>query len=423
MKIGLFLPVYYEGGSFRIAKLYAKLLKHYADQSGQKLEIVFGNTEGKYDYDTDLNDLAEIGIEIRYLEMKKISSTEARYLTKFLNLPPEPFEKFKGDFIVPYDRGNGYLDCDFWFFMVDRIFGTVLPVRPFGIFATDFIQRYVPDIFDPLMYTQQDTLTTLYRNFRNADLAFACTPGTASDLVSYVGREKEIVVLDPLFDDSFIKNKHFGPRMPSGDYFVWVTNGTIHKNHERAIKALDRYYSKYNGKLKCVVTGVYTHFFNPDLDRNTYSQLHPYLRLINDKIAQNEVLKKNLLIKGNIPDSEYQEIVSKSRFLWHNVIADNGTFSVIEAARMGVRSLSSRYPQQESIESKFNLGMKFFDPFDVEDAAKGLHLMEANETPYVPPEDNLKKYSQHGASENIGSKLYNSILRSIKNVQRSDFVP
>nr|BFD62741.1 hypothetical protein BdHM001_14220 [Bdellovibrio sp. HM001] len=423
MKIGLFLPVYYEGGSFRIAKIYAKLLKNYSDKFGLNLQIVFGNTDSRYDLDTDLGDLVDMGIEIRHLEMKRFTAQEGLEYCELLGLKKENLRSYKGDYVVPFDGGNGYLDCDFWLFMVDRLDGAVLPFRAFGIFATDFIQRYIPDIFDSGLYANPIFLNTIYRNFRNADVAFASSPGTAEDLLSYVGRKKEITLLDPLYDDSFIEKFVSGPREPQGDYFVWVTNGSIHKNHIRAVKALELYYSKFGGKLKCVMTGVHTHFFDPEIDRGIYNQMHPYHRLVNDAIARSENVRKNLLIKGNVSDREYQEVVSGARFLWHNVITDNGTFSVIEAARMGVRALSSRYPQQEHIDRSFSLNMKFFDPFDIKDAAAALSDMEKDLTPYVPPFEKLKNYSYHGACEVVGAKVYSSILKSIQLRDYADFIP
>ena len=422
LKIGVFLPVHYEGGSFRLAKLYAKLLKKYADSNKVDLQIVFGNTNGQYNVETDMADLKELGIEIRYLEMKKMSHEQARQYYGYLKLNVLDIPEQNEEFVVPYDRANGFQDCDFWLFMVDRIFGTVLPLKPYGIFATDFIQRYVPDIFDEKMYADQKLLTTIYRNFRNADLAFACTDGTAKDLLTYVGRSGPIVLFDPLVDDTFIKNKRSGPCTPSGDYFIWVTNGTIHKNHERALRALKSYYEKHRGKLKCVVTGVHTHFFDPKMGRDLYGQLHPYHRKINDIIGQSSSLLDNLVIKGNISDDEFQKLVSGSRFLWHNVIADNGTFSVIEAARMGIRSLSSRYPQQVYIDRKFNLGMNFFDPFNVAEAADKLIEMEKNETPYTPPEENLNRYNQVGASYSIGNQIYTSISEIVNKNEKPKFI-
>lgn len=423
MKVGILLPMHYEGGTFRLAKLYAKMLRLHAMKTGADLQVVFGNTEGKYDPQTDLRDLAELGIEIRHLEMRQLSAEQGLEYVDFLKLRRENLEGFRGQYAVPYDRGNGYMDCDFWFFMVDRIFGTVLPLKPFGIFATDFIQRYVPDIFEEQHYAKPEFLTTLYRNFRNADLAFASTPGTARDLLSYVGRAKRTVVLDTLFDDSFIKHRREEGRKPEGDYFVWATNGTIHKNHERALKALILYYEKHGGTLECRVTGVHTRFFDPSAAPEAREKFHPYHRKINEMIAASPTLRSRVRIMGNMGDSEYQDMVAGSRFLWHNVLADNGTFSVIEAACMGIRSLSSRYPQQEFIDRSFGLGMKLFDPFDIVGAARALREMQDDGSIYVPPVDRLRALSQDGASARVGAVIHSAMIQALEESRHDEFIP
>lgn len=415
MRIGVFLSVPYEGGSLRLAKIYAKMLMRYGKENCVDLKVVFSNTEGSYNVERDLQDLVDEGIEIRHFEWKFFNSSEAVEYSDFLKIPCGRLNMQDTTYCVPYDRSSGYLDCDFWLFMVDRIPGVVLPFRPFGIFATDFIQRYIPDIFPTECYEGKNSfLLNIFRNFRNAHATYACTPKTVEDLKDYVGRFGSITELEPVLDDSFLDLKKESLKKEGEDYFVWVTNGTIHKNHERALSSLVKYYTQHGGRLKCVVTGVQTASFDPNLESSFKNNMHPYLRRVNEIISGESVLRDNIKIMGNIPDARYRDILAGAKFLWHNVLVDNGTFSVIEAAKLGVRSLSSRYPQQEYIDQHFDLGMEFFDPYNIADAALKLKLMEKEGWLQKPRTEQIDQYVWSAAYKTIGPVLMKSINDAIE---------
>ncbi|MDT4883679.1 hypothetical protein FQZ97_1197410 [compost metagenome] len=70
-------------------------------------------------------------------------------------------------------------------------------------------------------------------------------------------------------------------------------------------------------------------------------------------------------------------MLSNAAFLWHAGRVDNGTFSVIEAASLGVPSLSSRYPAMEEIESQFSLNLAWMDASDPIAMAHALKDMES----------------------------------------------
>ena len=81
-----------------------------------------------------------------------------------------------------------------------------------------------------------------------------------------------------------------------------------------------------------------------------------------------------------VNDSEYVAIVRNSQFLVHNVLADNGTFSVIEAAILGRPSMSSDYPQMRELNKQFELDLQFFDAFDIDGTAKMMSGLEGTQT-------------------------------------------
>ena len=163
-------------------------------------------------------------------------------------------------------------------------------------------------------------------------------------------------------------------RKPAGrrigaNYFLWTTNLAAHKNHENALKALQIYYERLDGQLNCHVTGV-------GADR-LLTEPHPHLQSLPGIIAKSPKLKNRLRLLGELPDASYRTRLAGARFLWHAASIDNGTFSVIEAAYLGVPALSSIYPAMQEINSQYLLGLSWMDAHDPDDMATQLKHMES----------------------------------------------
>jgi len=100
--------------------------------------------------------------------------------------------------------------------------------------------------------------------------------------------------------------------------------------------------------------------------------------------ALDPTVRRRIRFLGAVPDDAYARVLRSARFLAHNVIADNGTFSAVEAALLGTPSVSSDYPQMREIDEAFGLGLRFFDPFDERATAEALL---AGESLPPPPDD------------------------------------
>ncbi|MGC1223029.1 MAG: hypothetical protein WA872_14725, partial [Candidatus Sulfotelmatobacter sp.] len=72
----------------------------------------------------------------------------------------------------------------------------------------------------------------------------------------------------------------------------------------------------------------------------------------------------------------HKSYLRHAQFLWHNVIYDNGTALAIEAAQMGVRTLSADYPQMRYLCATFGINALFFPAFDATRSAAALKEME-----------------------------------------------
>jgi glycosyltransferase involved in cell wall biosynthesis len=79
-----------------------------------------------------------------------------------------------------------------------------------------------------------------------------------------------------------------------------------------------------------------------------------------------------------LPDQNYQAQLGCAAFLWHPGRIDNGTFSVVEAAHLGVPALSSDYPAMREIDQQFSLHLTWMDPDDPNNMARQLKRLETD---------------------------------------------
>ncbi|MFH0963961.1 MAG: glycosyltransferase [Planctomycetota bacterium] len=371
-RVAVFVPELYQGGTLRAAKDVAKMISLGASRIGADTDVVFGYRPGVITPAIDLKDLWEAGIATREIGFRLVKAEHARVMTRLEGVD-RPLTN--DTYCLISDGANDFLDCDLWLLISDRLQVPLLPLRPFGIFVFDCIQRYVPEIWGDEGWVLQST--AFIPLLRNADFILATTPSTLNDLNSFVGVPRARLRRIPMFFEKLALHPDDVPSPSPRDYFVWTSNSTPHKNHERVLEALARYYDHLGGRLKAVMVGQCTEDFDPRR-KYPFQRSDPvYAEKIRRLIAQRPSLKENLDIRGYPPDEAYLSIIRNARFLLHANLYDNGSFSVIDAAYLGAPSLSSRYPAMEFMNESFDLNLTFFDPFDVVDIAAKLKEMEA----------------------------------------------
>jgi glycosyltransferase involved in cell wall biosynthesis len=390
-RLAVLLPHAYLGGTIR---LLLNLVRHLAARwSGP---VVLGVPADHLE--TIAADLAVLrrelpGLEVRGLWWRQLWPDEARGLAAEAGLDVGRW--ISGRYQVPGDGATDFLDCAFWLFVSDRLAYPLVPLRPYAVFVTDHLQRYVPEIFNDTAYATPDSAAwNFLRNVRNADLVVATSRDTAADAISYAGALGPVVRLPTTLDvDHFerLAAEAAGERddemLPQRPFFAWVTNPSPHKNQLRMLRAIDRAIRELGSSLDVVVTGVWTDLFDPDLaaERRLGREPQwttPHVRRVREAVAALEpAVRRRLTFLGGVPDEAYARVLRSARFLAHNVIADNGTFSVVEAALLGTPAVSSDYPQMREIDEAFGLGLRFFDPFDEAATAEALVAGESLPSP------------------------------------------
>lgn len=370
-KVAVILPIACRGGSFRGAKLLAEAIYTGSRQSEEPADVVFAYNEDAPDSDSysesEFEDLSA-AIARRSFHWKVLSASEARRAMQYAGF--DGWEPRADEYMVPDDGINQLQDCNIWVIVSDRLVMPILPLRPIVLLVFDYLQRYENSL-------NLGDLGKLGKSFlnaaRSADRVLVTTSFTWQDATQYAGlpvdKVRKLPMLVPNFSLPSIRHEVdvFSERSL---YFVWATNVGPQKNHAHAAEALRVYYEELSGKLKCHVCGVNS----KDLlsKKNKYSHLKKMTEIFSDS----KILQTKVVWSGELSDIEYRKLLISAKFLWHPGRIDNGTFCVVEAAQLGIPSLSSDYPAMQEINSQFQVNLAWMDPTNPREMAQKLKFME-----------------------------------------------
>lgn len=357
-RLAVILPLAYRGGSLRGAKLLARALYEGSRQCGEPVEVVFLYLDDPtVDPEEEFQDLPE-GISCRSFWWKILSADAARRAMRYAG--HEGWEPTSPNYLMPFDDIADLGDCDAWIIISDRLSDPLLPLRPFVLMIYDYIQRYVPVMLPGGDRAGLDAA-------RKAAMVWVTTNFTRQDALQYAGVPPRKLIKLPMLVPDFSQGET-SPQSDDPAYFVWTTNSSLHKNHKHALLALKIYYEDLDGRLKCRITGVKTaNLFDSDAE---------HLKDAAEIVHGSKVLKKHLRWMGELSDQRYRVVLSNAAFLWHPATVDNGTFSVVEAATLGVPSLSSDYPAMQEMNEHFQLGLHWMNSKNPREMARRLKAME-----------------------------------------------
>ncbi len=372
-KITVMLPQPYKDEILRGAKIFAKSLALMARVENADLQVVFSYVQNAdYDPNIDFSDLREMGISLRQTRWEVFNIKEAQQYKKGFMESQLTRQLAHEEYCLPKDGLNDFFDCDLWIIISDRLPAPIYPVRKYACVAYDYIQRYVPGIFNEVKSWGVQEAGYL-AVARGADRLFVTTPSTLEDAVSYAGVAREKVRLLPMNFEPLEASSSLEKNPP---YFLWATNSSLHKNHIHALKALEIYYGQHKGMLDVLVTGDYVTMFDPSSILPSAFDV-PHVREVRKILTDNPEVARRVRFR-HLSDSEYADALSSAKFLWHTTLYDNGAYAALDAAYLNVPALSARYPAMEFMDRNFSLNLTYFDPTDVQAMAKSLLWMQEN---------------------------------------------
>lgn len=405
-KLAIVLPQMYLGGVLDYTLRMIKALAKGMETAEEKLELVLAvpGDMVKNHYE-DIKEVLAYGASIRPFSWE---ATDRRRIKKLTKLAGYPLSIYRAEYMMMND-GIGYFeDCDFILFMADRVPENLFLVKPYGVIIHDYMRRYVPENLP------ENFEITIANFVRNSECNFTTSKSTAEDCIQYVGIKKEKMHILPLFFEDISKEKKISEKKEK--YFVWSTNNSVHKNHKTAIKALESYYQA-GGELQCYVTGVNTKFFDSEvsIDGLPYSasQLQ-YIREVREMIENDDSLKENVHFMGQLSKEKYYRIIANAQFMMHPGMADNGNGAVVDAAFLGVPTISSDYPAMRDIDESLHLNLTFFDKMDSEQLKEMLLWAEENSEQMrqmLPDVEMLRKHSID--NEDLCKEIYCVMIQNM----------
>lgn len=395
-RVGVILPLGYTGGvlDYTIRILHA--LAYGIKRASSNIELVVGHLDDEiYKKEDYFKRLREAGIAIRTYKWEEF--TRDRLCTT-LKLEGYARDLYENKYILPNDGINYFRDCEYLLFMSDHIPGHAVILRPYGVVLHDYIQRYIPELL-------KEYLEREYFEFaRSSALCYTTTENTRQDAINYAGISQDKIKMLPLFFETIDADDEFNVL---DNYFVWSTNISIHKNHKKALEALELYYQN-GGSLKCYITGTNTNKFLEGDSENKY------VNEVREIIYSSQYLMKNIKIQGYMKKKDFVDVLKSAKFFFHPGYADNGNGTAFDAAMLGVPSLSSDYPAMRNMDQVCKLSMCLFDPNSSHEMAETLMYGEKNWEmlrEQLPQKEELKKHTVQDAE--LCEKIYKILLGCI----------
>lgn len=385
-RLGILLTEAYTGGVLDYTLRFIRCILKGIEENQRNVEVVFGYLDHenflKKDY---FYDLRKKGVAIRPFVWKIVN---AEYLNNVMKLKGWGKEYPAGEYCIPDDGGNFFEDCDYLILSIDRVPMNFFTMRPYAVVVHDYIQRYLPEQYGK--FYEKCVIDVQ----RNAEAVFVMTEPTLEDGIQYAGLRRDKLRLTPLMFELIQTEKTEDQieKRKEKNYFLWSSNVGRHKNHLMALNALAEYYAR-GGRLLCYITGVDTKKFDY---REKYEGVGDYISEVRKKIKDDPLLRKNLVFCGNMDKERYHSILKNAKFFMHPGFTDNGNMTAIDAASLGVPTLTSDYPAMRYYEDTMKLNMKFFSPFEVKELVDGLFFMENNfedQAKALPRIEEIEKYT------------------------------
>lgn len=338
------------------------------------------------------------------------------------------------------DGVSNLSDCSYVIFTSDRIPAPYFLKQRYAVVVHDTIQRYVPAMFDKDYEIDRQCAN------RQAEQVLVTTPQMKESAIQYIGIPEERVRMIPQIFDSVQVGDGFQLSQLK-PFFLWGTNSSRHKNHKIALKGLSRYYAE-GGTLKCVITGANSALLDPkgkDLSEDdayldskgkmregadawlrlrnkaleeddTHSKPKDkilskgttYIEEIREQISENIFLKRNLKFYGELEKDTYLQLLKRAKFTFHPGYADNGNGVCVDAAQLGVPTLTADYPAMRYMDERMDMQFTYFDPHDAESISDGLKYMERQADQIalsLPPSSHFLQFAWRGQSKEVYAQI------------------
>lgn len=360
----LFLQTHYRGGVWETVKDLVKDLAALSARDG-RLRLTLGVHQDQ----TDVDSLAGVpGVAIERFRLSPIRPLELARL--FGHEPGWPEPDVGHCFFSGAAEAAVRADC--WLALVDRFSQPLPPLRPYGVFVYDMIQRRVPQSFSPLFF--ENVPRGIRPTLRRAERLIVTSPQTRDDVIEEYGIDPARVELIPVscnpgrrFEAAVRKRV----TLPGGPFILNVTNIAPHKGGEVLFRAYGRLRERLGARApRLVICGYGTESFLPSRPPLVDT---PEIRAVRALIQETGLREgEDYAALGMVSDGQLLDLFERTEVVVNAALYDNGTFSVVEAAWFGKKTVSAGYPASRYLCERYRVPARFFPPGDAAGFAEAL---------------------------------------------------
>ena len=355
LHIAVILPAPYEGGVLKSAVNMAKMLVIGSKRRGDEVKVTFGYPKGTKFRKGSIESLRNYGINAREFTLQIMPGDLFKIYDKFQENRSKNIHETNQDVVVFNDGMSNFEEADFYLIASDNIPYPAKIRKPYLVVVYDYVCRYYPDIFDDNGWRLMDLRAGISLR---ANFIVATSNQTRSDIINFIGAHAEKVLrvpldFDPMLDVDYPESKAWHNK----NRISWATTYSQHENHLEILDAIELILPECVDPIYIDVIGSVFQF-SPKFSG---ADANPYIKAVAKKINDSPLLRNALKFTGYLDDAKFLATIAQSAFLLHSTRFDNGTYTAIEAARLGIPTLSADYAAMREIDEKFQLGMEFFD--------------------------------------------------------------
>jgi glycosyltransferase involved in cell wall biosynthesis len=360
----LFLQIPYRGGVWETVKDLLKDLAALSARDG-RLRLTLGVHENQ----DDVGSLAGLpGLSVERFRLSPIRRLE---MTRLLGHEP-PWPEADAGHCFFDGAAEAAVRADCWLALVDRFSQPLPPLRPYGVFVYDMIQRRVPQSFSWLFF--ENVPGAIRPTLRRAERLIVTSPQTRDDVIEEYGIDPARVELIPVSCNPGRRFEAAVRRhvpLPGEPFLLNVTNISPHKGGEVLFRGFLRLRERLGARApRLVICGFGTESFHPSRPPMVDT---PELRAVRALIQETGLREgEDYVGLGMVSDGQLLDLFERAEVVVNPALYDNGTFSVVEAAWFGKKTVSAGYPASRYLCERYRVPARFFPPGDAAAFAEAL---------------------------------------------------
>lgn len=232
-------------------------------------------------------------IEGRQYTWRIIDASEAKRAMRYAGF--DQWIARHDKYAVLEDNLRQGLDCDLFIFMAGDLTVPLIPLRPYVVLVSGFLQRF--SVLEKVTYEYE-----FLDSARNAECVVADTDFAYRQVLQFVGLRSDRVIRLPQLPLKRVASRPFSKKICANPYFIWILDFSEFGNIARAFQALRIYYEELDGIFEAMIIGA-----------GSKSDL---ANAIDKNVIECKFIKKRCEWCGVLSRGERSDLLKNARFAW-----------------------------------------------------------------------------------------------------------